>query len=272
MKKFSRLIIVFLMFNINYSKAQFLIAGDQSGYYYDFNPDTTMTILWPTSYFTATFDLENDNIPDIQIDLDSYSGMTYNFRYGRITCLNSKFSFFLRRIDTTGKKVLKYFSAGDTIKFESNTITTGYLFANSWTIGNPTSWSFNDWVNLGDKYLGFMYTNGTNIEYGWIRLNVIFNAVTMKDYDINSNFAGVHENKVSKTKLFPNPVTNSLILSNNKEIIGSSFQIVNCVGQVVKEGEIESEQQTIDVSDLATGLYHLQLISTVNVSVKFIKE
>lgn len=271
MRKSLGLIILLIAINALRMNAQYLLAGNQLGFYHDFTPDTTMSILWANYNGTFAFDLESDNINDVQIELHSHGGTTSSGKYCKIVSLNPKFKFYLRRIDASGYKVLRYYSASDTIKFDVDTLSGGYLFADGWSTGFP-SWSFNDWVNLGDKYLGIMYVNGTNIEYGWMRLNVNSLSVTLKDFDINSSIAGIYSNEKSKVKIYPNPALNTISISNyDGSLFNEAYSINNSLGQIIKVGEIKSTVEQIDLSDIKAGFYYL-CIPRKGSNTKFTKE
>lgn len=73
-------------------------------------------------------------------------------------------------------------------------------------------------------------------------------------------------------KLSPNPATATLQITTSVKT-PSAFTITNTVGAVVMSGAVNSPTQTLNISDLPTGLYYVKLtadgMSTVQ---KFIKE
>jgi hypothetical protein len=73
--------------------------------------------------------------------------------------------------------------------------------------------------------------------------------------------------------VYPNPAKNDLVIaSSSNEVIG--LMITDALGRVVKNVAITSTKQTIDVSELKTGCYYLQLLheNGSEGTAKFIKE
>lgn len=85
--------------------------------------------------------------------------------------------------------------------------------------------------------------------------------------------AAVHvEKQDSKALLsvFPNPVKNLLYITSVS--LGSSYVIIDQIGQIVVTGSIQSNRDMIDVSKLPSGLYVLQLQNDQNSVVRIVKE
>ncbi|MBQ8222537.1 MAG: M20/M25/M40 family metallo-hydrolase [Bacteroidales bacterium] len=78
----------------------------------------------------------------------------------------------------------------------------------------------------------------------------------------------VSENMINTVELFPNPANNQLTLTNIYEGI-SEVQIINSVGQIVKEFSFESTT-TIDISDLNSGVYVVKVLGDNNVTKKLV--
>ena len=70
----------------------------------------------------------------------------------------------------------------------------------------------------------------------------------------------------TKLNLFPNPATNMLTVKNNKQI-GQLF-IKNMSGQTVLTQRINTSNTTIDISELASGVYTVNLNNSVQKLVK----
>lgn len=76
-------------------------------------------------------------------------------------------------------------------------------------------------------------------------------------------------------QLYPNPTSNSLTVVNADHFQHCSIEVIDAMGQVVSSVTVTSEQPsvTIDVSQLNSGIYFLQVQQDDNIkSVKFIKE
>ncbi|RLD25634.1 MAG: hypothetical protein DRI54_04505 [Bacteroidetes bacterium] len=72
---------------------------------------------------------------------------------------------------------------------------------------------------------------------------------------------GISETTRKEIILFPNPTQNSLTISSADQAFFSSVRIINTLGKIVDEISFKSDNtQRIDVSNLAPGFYHIQII------------
>ncbi|MBK6345512.1 MAG: T9SS type A sorting domain-containing protein [Bacteroidales bacterium] len=62
-------------------------------------------------------------------------------------------------------------------------------------------------------------------------------------------------------KIYPNPAKDCITLGTTKISNDMQFQIINTKGQVLKNGQILSEKETIDISRLENGMYMIRIIS-----------
>ena len=101
---------------------------------------------------------------------------------------------------------------------------------------------------------------------------VDFNEPINKGYPILW-WQGIYSNSItnyamSKISIYPNPTTGELTIDNG-ELTIESVEIYNIVGQKLLSIEsLQSQEQTIDVSHLAQGMYYLKIAEKV---VKFVK-
>jgi hypothetical protein len=65
---------------------------------------------------------------------------------------------------------------------------------------------------------------------------------------------------MSEIKLFPNPAKDNLMvtLSNFEEMGSVTYSIVNAIGQVVYTGAIISNETSINISTLNSGMYYFK--------------
>lgn len=77
---------------------------------------------------------------------------------------------------------------------------------------------------------------------------------------------GTSENILSKIKLYPNPTTKTVYLSNLEETI--NYTVTNVVNKIIKKGTLSPSKNSIDVSALQSGFY---IIKTKDVNFKLIK-
>lgn len=76
-----------------------------------------------------------------------------------------------------------------------------------------------------------------------------------------------YQSGLGKIDLFPNPSNDFVnVVANNQEISISSISIFNTRGQKVKE--VDASNLTIDISDLNSGIYLVQLTSALGVETK----
>ncbi len=114
----------------------------------------------------------------------------------------------------------------------------------SWTSRTPhpgsSRWAPGSFVVDGTVYFVFGWINGENYEDIW-------------GYDLSPD---VSNNNIIETdiKLFPNPVSNRLIVETNETF--DTYRIIDTSGKLVAEGIWDSNE--INVSELMNGVYSIQ--------------
>ncbi len=78
--------------------------------------------------------------------------------------------------------------------------------------------------------------------------------------------------EVQNTMIYPNPTAERISVTVSNELLGSIFQIVNHVGQVMIEGKVNSNNVKIDLNSISSGLYSIRILGNMPQSVAFIKE
>lgn len=84
--------------------------------------------------------------------------------------------------------------------------------------------------------------------------------------NISSNSAS------QKVFAYPNPATNFIQLKINDELIGSVYSIHDLTGRTIQTGELNKEKSTLQIEDLAKGMYFLSLCENSTQTIRFIKE
>ena len=86
----------------------------------------------------------------------------------------------------------------------------------------------------------------------------------------NQSSAGINQQDASiALKMYPNPAKSSITIDANEEV--KSIVFINLMGEEVKT--IVAPTHSVDVSDLAKGVYMLQIqFEYFNVNQKLIKE
>ena len=73
-------------------------------------------------------------------------------------------------------------------------------------------------------------------------------------------------------QLYPNPVTNQLNIKSNKRLIGALYSVYDKTGKSILTGKINTENSIIDVSNLPSGIYLLNIEGNTKQHFKIIKE
>ena len=79
----------------------------------------------------------------------------------------------------------------------------------------------------------------------------------------NLNFSTIvnqNDLKSDRIKIYPNPAHDKIYFSNVEENIYKG-ELINLDGKKLKSFQVSSRNQTIDINDLANGMYILKLIS-----------
>lgn len=119
--------------------------------------------------------------------------------------------------------------------------------------------------------------SGTNL-YSFTRPTEINNNTYFRIKIVNANGKIEYSNIIlvklatKEVTIYPNPVSNTLNISGVKNT--TSYRIMNAMGQVVLMQNTTSSSFSIDVANLQSGLYFIEIVSTDKTSVKqtFIKK
>jgi len=101
-----------------------------------------------------------------------------------------------------------------------------------------------------------------------------FQPIVLKTQEHSKNIISLNENAL---KVYPNPATNNLILELVDATDGkATITIFDALGQSVNQVQtnIKAGKLSIDISSLASGLYHVQMINAANQSLSnsFVKQ
>jgi hypothetical protein len=127
------------------------------------------------------------------------------------------------------------------------------------------------------QYVDIVYTTATAYNFKSSSVDVMKQRIDhIRDLFVNSpqifqGFVGVAENQDLKYKLYPNPANDYLCI----EGIGlrkPDFSIFNIVGQLVKSVKLETNATVINITDLKSGIYFVQMKTDNNTrTIKFVK-
>lgn len=141
---------------------------------------------------------------------------------------------------------------------------TGYYY---YYYGTPSPW-----LGAQSKYLGVRFQAGSNVHYGWIRLDIDskLNSITIKDYAYNTEpFASIISGEMGSTSNSsiqnPDLLKEIAVYSygNKIKIIGNlqnkpSSAIVsvhNLMGQLVHQSQLQTSSTEIEINDVVGNYY-----------------
>jgi plastocyanin len=121
-----------------------------------------------------------------------------------------------------------------------------------------------NWANLSDALVVNAFVNGVSLmELGLTEnlssLNTVLPVLT--DCTIS-----VTENSREDFFVYPNPANQEVNVVRKGSSANCSYQMFDQSGRIIFSGQMSSEQMRIDVSELASGLYILQLNDGINLS------
>lgn len=179
--------------------------------------------------------------------------------------------------------IVWYFSAKDTIYYNPSNLPT-YLLktinlgTSGWMTGKEINWTYDgsdrilSRVCTGSSFQGNLWEPYSDDHYSYDsfgRQKLDFSNGSL--YYSNCNFVGINEkNEMFEFSIFPNPTNSTVSIKSILEY--NTVKITNAIGQTVLM--VENRSQPISVSELANGIYFIQLFDkkgTILKTEKFIK-
>lgn len=122
-----------------------------------------------------------------------------------------------------------------------------------------------NWIGATDKFIGAKFMIGTNVHYGWVRLDVSAGAdtIVVKDYAYNQNgdtplnagqTVGLDDVSVDN-KVTIKTTLNEAMINVTPDLIGGKIVLFNMAGQLMKEVKISEINTKISFEGLDTGIY-----------------
>lgn len=96
-------------------------------------------------------------------------------------------------------------------------------------------------------------------------------AYKSKAVTVNNCAVGINEIENGVLSIYPNPASTSLNISVDNKLLNNSINVIDVLGNVVYTNSIMSNIETINISNLAKGMYFVK-IEGVDNTIKFIKE
>lgn len=157
----------------------------------------------------------------------------------------------------------------DTIAFASISYEQSQLTVNTYTefdiIYNYKSSQTPDSITV----MFSSSAGGANFQ-GGIGSKLFIDEVSLEYYPLSiQQFIGE-----SKVRIFPNPVTDFLILDSDNDLNSSTFKIYNTLGNIIEKKKLLTGKNEIQISGLPNGVYFysIERPNGINESGKFIKK
>jgi hypothetical protein len=136
----------------------------------------------------------------------------------------------------------------------------------------------NNWVFVGNEGFSAIHSYSTSIAIDqssnpWVAFGQVspIDKISVMKYD--SVYVGVNEYRSSRLSMYPNPVTDRITIEISGKANGGNLSILNIGGQQLITRQITEPNTTIDISNLLSGLYFVQLTGERTVEMgKFVKQ
>ncbi len=98
---------------------------------------------------------------------------------------------------------------------------------------------------------------GDNLYYGWDEIDngILITNATLWLADKNSS---VYNSGKTEVSIYPNPVDDLIIVNSNKEKI-NSLKLISLTGQILKFKKTDKIRDILDISELSSGIYFLNI-------------
>ncbi|MCX7745059.1 MAG: C10 family peptidase [Flavobacteriales bacterium] len=150
-----------------------------------------------------------------------------------------------------------------TVNINTNGSWSAYI-SDTWISLNSNSGfgNFNLIVTADTNHTGPVRTSTVTITSGSLTQEIWI----YQDGYINSNTDIITENII----LYPNPASDFIHLSTDAQKLPAEFTIMDIQGRIVNHGSIENTNQPINLQDLNSGLYLIQVIEK-NLNIKYLR-
>lgn len=250
--------------------------------YTDVVPDKQLGGVIPASYpsiESESIDLNNDGQFDFKISLTLYDVVASGFSF-REEIAGSNFTNAVGTYSIEYTPFVFKINCGDSIPFGNNFY--GFQYGN-FAFQFPGNIAYN-WKDAHDKYVGLKFKIGSDIHYGWLRVDVntvdtvpniilksyAYEATANKKIEAcDTGFAvGISHAEINSKhiSIYPNPST-GLCLLNLEEPLNEAAElsVVDALGKEVFRstiaGNTGQKQIPFNLSDLSSGIYFIQLKS-----------
>lgn len=265
------LVGVLLMLSINV-QCQFAIAGVPGSIYIDIAPDTLLNAFHNGPEETFDIDIDQNGLADIRFRSYDIGGLGGSEKGVSVSALHSSIRLAFENRDSSWNNyssywmtidVLKRFVLGDSI-FQSGFIPASSAYLGALESMTGSSVSAYEWVNVGDKFIGFKLTNGSGeVAFGWIKVNCpSITKALIKEYSLGAfGLVSITEQKpMNEISIYPNPADDKIHF-NKSDVIKNINEITLFDVYGKKHPTLLNNKNEMDVSALREGVYVL-LIKT----------
>ena len=144
--------------------------------------------------------------------------------------------------------------------FSFNQFGSTFVFANSSVKSDSYQWSFGDGGNSNAKNPTHNYSTPGSYTVSLI-------SAKCKLYDTISQTltvlpSSISENVLSNINIYPNPSNNGVFMINSFGLLNEDGAVYSVQGKLVRNFEINSNRQSINLSSLPKGVYFIKFSST----------
>lgn len=236
--------------------------------YYDVNPDIGINSMAYSDPIIYSIDINNDGLADFEFYNFRSQSPGHHYDVSKIYPLhgNEIAVVYENFVDTMQSNLMlnEFLNWSDTV-----CVLNEYFYSSSTTYENGM------WLGNCNYYLGIRIFADQDTLYGWIDVEVNQGAwnsptVTIREfayYNIHS-FIDSFQGPIKCFDVYPNPA-NSFINLRIKDHSTSDIYIVylrDLSGKIVKEERFYTEQITLGLKGIESGIYLLEIISNDNMS------
>jgi hypothetical protein len=238
-------------------------AGAQAQVVYtDVNPDYSHDAPQNNGFAAYPLDLNNDQTIDFvvasrdTVTPNSHVRLTFAAPYGAGNAVAgetpSAYDYALALdINTMVDSTLNWIAATNTMAYNVDS-------------ANPYN---ENWNGVTDKYLGLQFVVGGNTHYGWARLDsyAIGDSIVLKDYAYEATpnvgimtgnmGASLTETQIENLVKFVNQANNSVKVVVNGNLTNGVVSVISSTGQVVSTDVIKDKTFFVDMNNLSSGIY-----------------
>ena len=281
-------IVLQSLIQVAIAQSNFIVCGQvdpERDVFYDIQPDTLVDPMLIGSGASEVYliDLDGNQLFDFRITatVSSSSGGDCDYILIQSLHANNKIAYFIKHdsvpdifspenpmpwipVDYT---VANYFPKDDTVNYLDSfifgAVSEDVVFL-AYNTSSPFYEIIDDWLNIGEKYIGVsMQVNDVTL-YGWILVEVTdYFSVIVKEFACNKNpYIGISPNSTAKAfELYPNPAKNEVVVALNGEYAGkpAAFALYNLSGKKLLQVDEIPQNGRIALPALAKGLYIVEI-------------